>query len=125
MRKLRIILDAITEFRVLFDTIAGLSMDPLQISPQNIVEHFCSVGLIRAHDGNQHDFARTLAKFTKKFDAKGKLMRPGYYNEEEFVKFWFNTHKFYNKYDVSKSTLFHVSKNLIFIFRQLRSDNPS
>jgi len=80
-------------------------MDPLHISPQNIVEHFCAIGLIRAHDGTQHDFARTLAKFTKKFDDKGKLKRGGHYNEDEFVKFWFNTHKFYNKYDVSKSLL--------------------
>lgn len=95
--------DAITEFRVLFDTIAGLSMDPLHITPQNIVEHFCAIGLIRAHDGTQHDFARTLAKFTKKFDAKGKLERAGHFNEDEFVKFWFNTHKFYNKYDVNNS----------------------
>jgi len=100
-------IDARGEFRELFKIIAEkLSADEAYVTHQNICDHFVSVGAISAGDGSQYDFIRAMDHYNKLLMAakpKPLLAQSGRFYEEEFVKFWFNCHSFYNSYDTTNS----------------------
>jgi len=89
------------EFKKLFQMINALSMDPVYVTPQHITDHFEKVCMIQTTDGSVREFLHSLDKMLTLMG--GKLSKPGSLNETEFVRFWFNCHRFYNKFDLKNT----------------------
>jgi len=96
-------MDPVGEFKILFQKIAKKSARDDSISIQNICDHLNEVGMIKNGDGSLQDCHKALIHYDKLLVKQKFLVEPGRFTENEFVRFWFNCHVFFNSYDLTNS----------------------
>merc|ERR1712131_486311 len=92
-------------FSQLFHEIAKKSIDEKVVSIQNICDHYVQVGAIKPSDGSMQDCHKSLLHYNQILMKSGLLKESGKFTEDEFVRFWYNCHQFFNSYDLSKFLL--------------------
>ena len=87
----------------------------MTLNPFNIYcssDHFLETGQIKVSNGSLQDCNKALHHYDKMLVEAKFLSRPGKFNENEFVKFWYNCHTIFNSYDLSKF-LFQIDPFMI------------
>jgi len=77
-------------------------MKTLAVINLTLSDHFQEVGVVKTSDGSLQDCHKALLHYNKILVQGNFIAESGKFREEEFVRFWFNCHNFFNSYDLSK-----------------------